>query len=104
MEELDNMRNRTPRYRALVCLPFLTVVTAGSVLAQPGGGVNSQRRLPQIVFNTDASRVLAVLARQANAGIVISEDVKGTVNLNLGGMTIDEAFRLVAAQAGLAFR
>jgi general secretion pathway protein D len=45
-----------------------------------------------------------MLARQANAGIVISDEVKGVVNVNLEGMTIDEAFRLVAAQAGLAYR
>ncbi|MCS6776539.1 MAG: hypothetical protein RMJ43_01110 [Chloroherpetonaceae bacterium] len=57
-----------------------------------------------MVFNTDVARILTMLARRANAGIVLSDEVKGTLRTDLSGMTAEDAFRLVTAQAGLAYR
>jgi general secretion pathway protein D len=55
-------------------------------------------------FETSASKVLTALARVANASIVVPDDIKTIVTVDMNNVTLEQAIKLVAAQAGVAYR
>jgi type II secretory pathway component GspD/PulD (secretin) len=68
---------------------------------ETGGG----RLLKGLHFKAEASKVLSALARLAKASIVVPpQEIKTVVNVELNNVTVEEAIRIVAAAARIAYR
>jgi general secretion pathway protein D len=87
------------------------ILLLGLGLAAPATQSKAQQPKAQAVldkpftFNTEAWKVLDALARYAGANIVTTGDVKTVVNVNFTQkMLVEDAVKLVAAQAKVAFR
>ncbi len=65
---------------------------------------NTGQMVRGLRFNTEASKVFTALAHIAHADIVVPEDLKATVSIYLNNISVERAFRLVAAQSGYAYR
>jgi type II secretory pathway component GspD/PulD (secretin) len=85
----------------MICLALVAPMTALQTAAAQGA--DGQRKV-KIAFRSDASNVLLALARAANASIVVPEDVKTVIDVRLNNVTVDDAVKYIAAQAGLVFR
>jgi general secretion pathway protein D len=98
MEEI--MRN-IPRWMPPLACAALCMRPAPA-LAQnaPGGGMLQGHWH----FETSASKVLTALARVANASIVVPDDIKTIVTVDMNNVSLEQAIKLVAAQAGVAYR
>ena len=55
------------------------------------------------MYNTDVVVVLRALARAVNQNIIITENVKGIVNINVDKAPWDEAFHSILSSQGLTF-
>lgn len=64
----------------------------------------SVRRISLDFADTDVVQVLKALATQADANIVTSPDVKGTISISLKNVTVEEALTVVTAIAGLRYQ
>ena len=93
-------------------LPFAALallIPANGALAQTASGRAPQeeaggRRIQTFVFRAEASKVLDALARIAHVGIVTTDDLKAIVSVNLTNIGVEDAVKLVAAQAKASYR
>src|SRR5689334_19148404 len=89
---------------------WVSVLTCAVLIAPPlaqplAGAQNVESHVTGLYFrNSPVTNVLSALARKAHANIVLPEDSKALITATLNNVTIDEAVRTVAVQAGLAYR
>lgn len=91
----------------IAALALILPVSAGLAQTASGRGFQEEAGGPRIktfVFRAEASKVLAALAKIANVGIVTTDDLKTIVSVNLPNSTVEDAVRLVAAQAKASYR
>lgn len=81
-------------------LPAIGAEAAGK--AMPAGRQDGPRF--NVHFKTELSKVLSALAVKSGASIVIPEEIKTLVTVDLTDVTIEEAIRQVTASAGVAYR
>jgi general secretion pathway protein D len=90
---------------------WISLLTCAVVLASPltpahaatTQGMSS--RVQGLYFrDSEVSKVLSALARKARANIVMPEAGNAKVTATLNNVTVDDAVRIVAVQAGLAYR
>jgi len=62
-----------------------------------------KRNISLKMYNTDVAVVLRALARAVNQNIIINENVKGLVNINVDKAPWDEAFHSILRSQGLTF-
>jgi general secretion pathway protein D len=88
---------------------WFSVLLCAAVLALPAvpshaAAQNAETRISLYFINSEVSKVLNSLARKAKANIVIPVEDKTKITVTLNNVTVDEAVRTVAVQAGLAYR
>ena len=91
----------------IAALALILPGSAGLAQTASGRGFHddaSGRIIERFNFHTEASKVLAALAKIANVGIVTTDTLKTIVNVNLPNIGVEDAVKLVAAQAGASYR
>ena len=82
-----------------VCGPMAQTASGRGQQEESGG-----RPIKKFVFRAEASKVLDALARIAGVGIVTTDDLKTVVNVSLTDIGVEDAVKLVAAQAKASYR
>ena len=91
----------------IAALALMLPVSGGLAQTASGRGFQEEaggQRIKTFVFRSEASKVLAALARIAKVGIVTTDDLKEIVSVNLSDISVEDAVKLVAAQAKASYR
>jgi type II secretory pathway component GspD/PulD (secretin) len=109
----NHINNAAPRISVFVVLLFAVLLsspafaqdTAHVIKSPPESkqsGIVTDGKVSLTLREVDISEVMEMLSKSAHVNILLSEEVKGDVSVNLYGVSVDEAINSIATAAGYA--